>query len=272
MRKAGLALSVLWAALILAGFAIAGEEKTDLYIGVFVDEVTSQVADDYGVKPGEGVLVTGTVDGSSAQEAGLRANDILLKLGTATLTGPSELRLQIQNHKSGDKVDLTFKRGGKLKTVPITITEREGEGIFFGEGGPNFEWRDDGDKKEFMKKMEIFGPGSKFMVKGDDEDDEAAFAGIVTQELSEGLKSYFKVDRGALISEVVESSPADAAGLKSGDVLIKIGSKDIEDTGDGSKAITQHESGDAGDFIVVRDGTQQTIKVTLTSRKEHYGA
>jgi hypothetical protein len=271
MRKALGALGILWTALIVVGFAIAGEEKSDLFIGVYVDEVTSQIADDYGVKPGEGVLVTGTVDGSPAQEVGLRANDILLMLGTASLTGPAELRIQIQKYKEGDKVDLKYKRGGKMKTVAITLTERDSEDTFFGEGAPNFEWRGDmGDMKDLEKKIKVFGPGCEITIN--DEDEDAAFAGIVTQELSDGLKSYFKVERGALISEVVEKSPAEAAGLKAGDIVIKIGTLDIDDTGDVSKAISKQEPGSTVDFLVVREGVQQTITVALTSRKEHYGA
>ncbi len=43
-----------------------------------------------------------------------------------------------------------------------------------------------------------------------------AYAGIVTQSLSEGLASYFKVEKGALISEVVKDSPAERCGTEGG--------------------------------------------------------
>jgi len=93
--------------------------------------------------------------------------------------------------------------------------------------------------------------------------EKVAFAGLIAQDLSEGLRSYFKVDKGALVAEVVGDSPADKAGLKAGDVIIRIGSEDIEDEGDVREAIHERKPGDRVDFIVVRDREQQTFTVTL---------
>jgi len=260
MRKAFIALGILWATLIVVGVAFAGEEKkSDLFLGVYVDVVTSKIAEDYGVKAGEGVLVSGTVDGSAADKIGLRENDILIKLDGATLTGPAELRHQIQKHEAGDKVSLTYKRGGKSKTVEVALTERKHKSVFHSMGDKKFKWHDDGDHDVHLYWSD------------DDEDDEVAFAGVVTQELAKGLQDYFKVESGALISEVVDNSPAKAAGLKAGDVIIKIGKRDIDDTGDVTKAIQKHDPGDEVEFIVMREGSKKTIKVTLTSRGEYYG-
>jgi hypothetical protein len=268
MKKTVWALTFFWAALIVVGVAFAGEEKKpDLFLGVYVDEVTSEIADDYGVKAGEGVLVSGTVDGSSADEAGLRANDILVKLDSADLTGPAELRHQIQKHKAGDKVSLTYKRGGKAKTVEVALTEREQCEMLQSMGDNRFEWSDEGGKSG--KSFKFFSPKSSITI--DDDDEDIAFAGVVTQELGEGLQQYFKVENGALISEVVKDSPAEKAGLKAGDVIIKIGDRDIDDTGDVSKAIHKLDPGESADFVVMREGAKKTMTVTLTSRGEHYG-
>ena len=263
MRKAVMALSVFWATLIIVGVAFAGEEKSDVFLGVYVDEVTSKIADDYGVKAGEGVLVTGTVDGSAADEIGLRSNDILLKLNGATLTGPAELRVQIQKHKAGDKVSVVYKRGGKTKSAEAALTARKHDSMFFSKGDDDkhFVWS---DKGELGDKVKVW--------MSDDDDEETAFAGIVTQELGDGLQEFFKVETGALIAEVVKDSPAEAAGLKAGDVILKIGTRDIDDTKDVSKAIRKHDPGEEVEFVVMRDGSKKTLKVKLTSRGEYYGA
>lgn len=262
MRKALAALTVFWATLIIVGVAFAGEDKkSDVFLGVYVDEVTSEIASDYGVKAGDGVLVTGTVDGSAADEIGLRANDILLKLDGATLTGPAELRHQVQKHKAGDKISVTYLRGGKSKTAEASLTARKQKGVFFSKGNDDnddedtFVWSDKDRKLKFWSH----------------DDDETAFAGIVTQELSEGLEGYFKVESGALISEVVKDSPAEKAGLKAGDVIIKIGTRDIDDQNDVGKAIRKHDPGEEVEFLVMREGSKKTIKVKLTSRAEYYG-
>jgi hypothetical protein len=191
----------------------------------------------------------------------------LIKLDGATLTGPAELRHQIQKHEDGDKVSLTYKRGGKSKTVEVELVERHSKrSMFFSEGDYDYDLRT-GDRQFHVRT-----PRAPKVFTYEDDDDEIAFAGIVMQELGEGLQEYFKVENGALISEVVKDSPAESAGLKAGDVLVKIGSRDIDDTGDVHKAIRKYDPGEEIDFVIYRDGSQKTIKVKLTSREDHYGS
>ncbi|NUO19190.1 PDZ domain-containing protein [bacterium] len=227
--------------------------NTGAFLGVVPEEVTSDVAGDYGVAAGQGVLIEETVSGSPADDAGLRANDILVSINGNRLTGPSELRVQLDKYKEGDEVTIAYMRGGKERTATVKLDSRN--------RGEDFDWSW-GEAAPMAPKMFKFESrdGSK-----------SAFAGIVTQELSSGLKSYFKVEGGALVSEVVEKSPAEKAGLKAGDIITKIGTESVEDQSDVSSAIRDLDPDQTVDFHIIREGKAMVIPVTLTNRKDFYG-
>lgn len=239
------ALMAVW------GLAAAAEKEAKAFLGIVPAEVTSDIAADYGLKgPGTGVLVSGVTSESPADKIGLRENDIIVKINSAAITGPEELRTQLAKYKPADKVDLVYLRGGKEKKAAVELAEAPG-GLRFG-----------GKDWSGVKDLALNIPSFEWQSKGE----KAPFAGIVTQELSEGLASYFAVEKGALISEVVEDSPAEKAGLKAGDVITKIGDMEVKSEGDVRKAIRQHEIGDEVDFFIRRDKTPMTIKVKLGER------
>ena len=254
-----LSLIVLVASL---GFSAVGDalgKDKSAFLGVVPGEVTSEIADEYGVRPGEGVLVEGVSSESPAEKIGLRINDIIVSFNSATITGPEEFRNKLRKLEPGDKADIVYVRGGKQKTATVELASREDREFgFFGD--------------DFMKNVPHPPKAPRaprpegrhdWNFKWNEEREKVAFAGIFTQSLSEGLAAYFSVKEGALISEVVEDSPADKAGLKAGDVIIKIGDDEIEDEGDVRDAIHDYDPGDKVDFVVVRGGKQETISVTL---------
>ncbi len=72
-----------------------------------------------------------------------------------------------------------------------------------------------------------------------------------------------KSDKGVLLTRVQSGSPADKAGLRECDVLIKVGETDINSTGDLFAALTKHRSGDKVTVVFNRSGKQQQADVTL---------
>jgi S1-C subfamily serine protease len=71
---------------------------------------------------------------------------------------------------------------------------------------------------------------------------------------------------GALISEVAKDGAADKAGVKPGDVLVKIGASTVKTVADLSKAIVGRYAGDHVAFVVSRDGQTVTLDVELGAR------
>ena len=98
---------------------------------------------------------------------------------------------------------------------------------------------------------------------------QGTWLGIYLQPLTEQPRDYFRVKdgKGVLISEVVEDSPADEAGLKAGDVIIAVGDEDIEGQDDVVEAIREREEGEEVEIVVVRKGRKKTLTAELTARE-----
>jgi len=71
---------------------------------------------------------------------------------------------------------------------------------------------------------------------------------------------------GAKLSGVTEGGPAEKAGLKAGDVIIRFGGLPVRNIGDYSDTLYRHRPGDKIDVVVRRDGKELELHVTLGSR------
>lgn len=74
------------------------------------------------------------------------------------------------------------------------------------------------------------------------------------------------VDRGALIAEIVVDSPAEAAGLRVGDIVIRFAGQEITDIADLIQAIRNSEIGNAVEIVFVRGEDTKTTSAQLTER------
>lgn len=69
----------------------------------------------------KGVVLTDVIHGGPAQKAGLKANDVIVKIDGVAINSTSELREEIFRHDIGDKIKVSYYRAGKLKTTTITL-------------------------------------------------------------------------------------------------------------------------------------------------------
>jgi len=90
-------------------------------IGVTIDEVTQEDAKKYKLSEVRGARITGIVPGGSAEAAGLKENDIIIRFGGVSVSSPSELQEQVGKQRPGDKSLITYIRNGKEITVSITM-------------------------------------------------------------------------------------------------------------------------------------------------------
>ena len=99
------------------------------------------------------------------------------------------------------------------------------------------------------------------------------FLGVALQPLSEELASQFKIKgtNGALISEVTELSPAQKAGLKSGDVVVEVAGKKVEGPRELQLLVASLTPGAKVDVKAIRDGKDQNFTVELTERPSARG-
>jgi len=94
--------------------------------------------------------------------------------------------------------------------------------------------------------------------------------GVAVQEVNQAFADSFKLDKpeGALVSNVEKGGPAEAAGLRSGDVIRKVDGETIVASGDLPAVIGQRQPGSKIDMEIWRDGAAKTITAKLGDAAE----
>jgi serine protease Do len=89
--------------------------------------------------------------------------------------------------------------------------------------------------------------------------------GVVIQDLTDDLAAQFHLReaKGALVSQVGRDSPAQKAGLKAGDVVVRYGDNEIRDTRELRNLVAATAPGTRTRVVVVRDGKERTLEVTI---------
>jgi len=98
----------------------------------------------------------------------------------------------------------------------------------------------------------------------------SGWIGIMIQDVSEKLaqKTKLNSEEGAYVSEVLDESPADSAGIKEGDVFVEFNGKKLMDAGDLSKAVEKTLPGTKVSVVIMRKGEKKTIPMVVGTRKE----
>ena len=91
------------------------------YVGVYIQQVTQDLAESFGLKTPEGALVTKIEKGSPAEKAGLKAGDVITALNDRKVTSSSSLPMLVSSLRPGTKAELTVIRDKKEIKLDITI-------------------------------------------------------------------------------------------------------------------------------------------------------
>lgn len=99
---------------------------------------------------------------------------------------------------------------------------------------------------------------------------QRGFLGISTQDLNPALVEAFALEqnKGAVITSVIEDSPAGKAGLQPGDILVKINDRDVKNASDVRNRFGLLVIGEQVVFEILRGGQKKIIKTTVTAAKE----
>ncbi len=227
----------------------------------------------------EGVLITDVYDDSPADAAGLEDGDIIIEFAGKKTRDIDKLVQAVQDNEPGSEVKITVMRDGEKKTFTAELAERKEKKVTWSVG-PDV----------YLRGLEGLEGLKALAVLEDLEGLEGLAAlgawdigvsgwggrgrlGVYVDDLSEGLAEYFDVPdgRGVLVEDVVEDSPAEAAGIKAGDVILRIGDERVGDTGELVEAIAEMEADVAIPVIVLREGREHTLDTTVgeTSAKIH---
>jgi S1-C subfamily serine protease len=89
--------------------------------------------------------------------------------------------------------------------------------------------------------------------------------GVAVTTVTSTIQQYYNlsVNAGALITSVTSGSPADKAGLRAGDIIIKMDDEDISTAADLTTAISSHQIGDQVEIVYYRGSVQKVANATL---------
>lgn len=92
--------------------------------------------------------------------------------------------------------------------------------------------------------------------------------GLIPENLTDYQKQQKHLNGGALVQDAPEGQPAGMAGIKKGDVVVRIGHTNINSQIDLRNAMLEYAPGTSVDVEVIRDGAHKTFKVKLQEHKE----
>lgn len=283
MRSLRLGLLPGLFALGIAGVALA--QSGNGWLGVSTQSVNEDLRDALDLR-GDGVLVNRVVSGSPADRAGIRKGDVITAVNGRSIDSPDELADVIRSQSAGSNASVRIvRRGGGSQTISVRLGNRsEAEN---GDRDDDEDWQGTpapGTPAPDRPEIHVWKNGKE--VDPDDEDfkmpDMRGFRGfgdmsgmqfnmrprlgVRLQKMNSDLGGYFggTNGRGALVVEVVEDSPAERAGIKAGDVIIAVGSTNVDDPDDLIRAIANEEGRTS--LTLVRRGTRRTVEAELGDR------
>ena len=185
---------------------IANGSVTRGWLGIQLQEVTTEIAAALELKSRNGVLVNSVIEGEPAAKAGLKDGDVIVEIGGAKVDTPNELSRRVASYAPGEKVRVKVLREGKQKTVNVTLGARSD---------------DDDDDRDAPT--------------ANDNDTLSSEVGVRVSELNDSLRQQFRVPRdvdGVLVTGVRPGSPAEEAGLRPGAVILQVEGQDVSDADD----------------------------------------
>ena len=236
-----------------------------------------------------GASVRTVADDSAAEKAGIQEGDVIVRFDGEPVRSASQLSRLVAETPASRAVAIEVTRGGATQKLTATLSEGgSGVRVFRGDG-PMHEWGFDMPDFEVMVPPAPAAPHPPrapraprapmaWSFKGDDGRDFAfrmlgggpRKLGIEYMELGEQLASYFKLsaESGVLVTSVDADGPAAKAGMKAGDVILKLKDDAIKDGDDLRDALSEAEGGSEVAISVQRDGRALELKVTLARPEE----
>ena len=97
------------------------------YLGINYEELNSEKASEFGVESTEGVLITRVLDQGAAKEAGLLANDIIVKMDNVKIANFSDLQGFLGSKRPGDMVEVAILRDELSKIINLKLKNQFGK-------------------------------------------------------------------------------------------------------------------------------------------------
>jgi serine protease Do len=237
------------------------EEGTGSHLGVSVADVTTDRLGALKLKEEKGVEVTMVDQDAPAGKAGIKEHDVILTMNGAAIESAAQLRRMIRETPPGRIVSLGLSRDGMPVTVKVQLAavRKDKE---FSLVGP--------DMKDFhftvpeMHMPDIDIPPITVLVTT-----QSMHSGLTLENITPQLGDFFGVKNGygVLVRNVDKGSRAEKAGLRAGDVIVKVNDQAVHDTSDFTHAVHSRK-GESVSVGVIRDRKEQNLNLTLPEHKE----
>lgn len=227
------------------------------YLGVGVKEINAERAKALKLKEEYGVEITTVEPDSPADKAGLKPGDVVLEYNGQRVEGTQQFVRFVRETPPGRTVRLTVFRNGSTQTLTATVAERKGRTFNF--PAPKI---DEDVRIRIQKELE----GAMRDVPRVTMSWRAGMLGIEGEPLKGSqLAEFFGVKEGVLVRSVMKDSPAEKAGLKPGDVIVKVDDRGVEEPRDitGALRAARESSKKTLPVVVVREKKEMTVQVTL---------
>jgi serine protease Do len=198
-------------------------------IGVSIQDVTSQLADSFGLDRPRGALVGSVESGGPADKAGIKAGDIITRVNGRVIERDSEVPSLVSNIKPGTDAQIEVWRDRAPKVITVRVAELKEDGDNDAAGRP-------------------------------DADASRGALGLTVRPLRQEEKAAAKTDGTLLVEDA--SGPAAAAGVQAGDIILAVGGTPVRSIADLQAAVKKSgrvvplliQRGNAQIFVPVRAG------------------
>lgn len=227
------------------------------HLGVSLEDVEKDDVARLKLAEERGALVKEVHKDTPAERAGLKADDVILRFQGETVHSVAQLSRLVRETPPGRTVTLDVSRSGSAQKVTVTLEAREGR--FFGR-----------ELSELDIPLPPIPPLPPLL--GDDDRPGRLVLrdrlrprrlGIDYQEISGQLARYFKLteESGILVTSVEEDGPAAKAGVKAGDVILRVDGSGVRDSEDFRRRVERIDPGDEVSLTIQREGKAMDLKV-----------
>jgi serine protease Do len=197
------------------------------YLGVQINDITQEIKTKNNLPSTKGVFVTKVVEDGSADKAGIKDGDVILKIGTKEVNSVASLQEEIGKRRPGDKVSVTIRnKKGEEEIVELILRNKEGETKLI-------------SKEEVSKNIAL---GASFVELTDKEKKELNISyGVKIKSIQAGKLKAIGLTEGMVISkinnetiETVEELTTKLNGVNRGvllEIITESGQKDYKGLG-----------------------------------------
>ena len=230
-------------------------------LGVLVDLTPEAARDSVGAR------VAGVTPGGPAERAGVRTDDIIVRLNGTRLasggavrgddeegqSGPGTRLIEIASRlDEGDTVRLDVRREGRAMTFTFPAGESDTDILIRRFG--------DGVAGAMPRLREMFTPDAESRVRIHVTD---SFADLELVKVNPGLAEYFGTSEGLLVVD----APSDSSlGLRAGDVILAIGGRRPTSPAHALRILSTYDAGENVSFEIFRSKRRTTVNGRLPAR------